>query len=163
MTGGQGRPGQETVIFVTTRLLPDRKETPVGTPQAAGPDTRVTPPVSLTPEQTASMRREYVNSDPMVNELSKSIVAIERDLITQQALVKEHPRLSQEQAALVDLKDKLVSRRRELEKEFDNGLTARTGGSLDRQDGKWQENNHHSHVHECGPGGCPGGDRQQTA
>lgn len=128
--GAQGRPGQETVIFVTTHLLPDRKETPVGTPQAAGPDTRVAPPASPTPEQTASRRREYVNSDPMVNELSKSIVAMERDLITQQALVKEHPRLSQEQAALADLKDKLGSRRRDLEKEFDDGLTARTGGSL---------------------------------
>ena len=127
--GAQGRPGQETVIFVTTHLIPDRKETPVGTPQAAGPDARVAPPASQTPEQTASMRREYVNSDPMVNELSKSIVAMERDLIAQQAPPLQEYRPT-DPPALVDLKDKLVSRRRELEKEFDDGLTARTGGSL---------------------------------
>ena len=139
MPGAQGRPGQETVIFVTTHLLQDRNTASVGAPQAAGPDARVAPPVSPTPEQTASMRREYVNSDPMVSELSKSIVAMERDLITQQALVKEHPRLAQEQAALVDLKDKLVSRRRELEQEFDNQLTKRLGEQTgNRAEGRQQ-------------------------
>jgi len=55
--------------------------------------------VELSPEQKVSLRREYVNSDPMVSELSKTIVSMERDLITQQALVKMHPRLSEELTA----------------------------------------------------------------
>ena len=81
--------------------------------------------VELSPEQKVSLRREYVNSDPMVSELSKSIVSMERDLITQQALVKEHPRLSQELAALESLKAKLADKRKELEQEYDSGLEAR--------------------------------------
>ena len=70
MPGTQGQPGQETVIFVTTRLIPDRKETPVGTPQAAGPDARVAPPVSPTPEQTHHDKRQVL--------LDARVIAIER-------------------------------------------------------------------------------------
>jgi succinoglycan biosynthesis transport protein ExoP len=82
--------------------------------------------VEPSPEQMVSMRREYVNSDPMVAELSKSIVGMERDLITQQSLMgAAHPKLSQEQTALENFKNKLVAKRKELEQEYDSGLDSR--------------------------------------
>ena len=40
--------------------------------------------LELSPEQMVGLRREYVNSNPMVAELSKSIVAMEQDLIVAQ-------------------------------------------------------------------------------
>jgi type II secretory pathway component GspD/PulD (secretin)/beta-lactamase regulating signal transducer with metallopeptidase domain len=119
-----GGPGQETAIFVTAHVVQDENETPRPAPQEPGPNVRVVPPASLTPEQIAQMRREYVNSDPMVTEFSKRIVAMERDLVTQQALVKENrPKLEQEQAAIDNLKKKIEAKRQELEKQFDNNLT----------------------------------------
>jgi capsular exopolysaccharide synthesis family protein len=98
--------------------------------QKIGAETNVklldeTAKVELATEQNASLRTTYVNSDPMVSELSKSIVSMERDLITQQALVKEHPRLSQELAALEGLKAKLADKRKELEDEYDSGAVTR--------------------------------------
>jgi capsular exopolysaccharide synthesis family protein len=60
----------------------------------------------------------------MVAELSKSIVEMERDLITQQALIRVHPKLSQEQTALENLKKALEAKRQELEKESDSRLEA---------------------------------------
>jgi hypothetical protein len=61
-----------------------------------------------------NLRREYVNSNPMVAELSRSIVEMERGLITQQSLITSHPRLSQEQTALENLKKTLEAKRQEL-------------------------------------------------
>jgi small-conductance mechanosensitive channel len=81
--------------------------------------------VDLSTEQRMSLRRAQVNSDPMVSELSKTIVAMERDLITREAAVRDHPTLVQEQAALDNLKKRLDAKRQELEKEFDDGLQAR--------------------------------------
>jgi succinoglycan biosynthesis transport protein ExoP len=81
--------------------------------------------VEVPPEQMVSLRREYVNSDPMVAEWSKSIVSMERDLIMQQALIRDHPRLAQEQAALESLTAKLDTKRQGLEQEYDRMLEAR--------------------------------------
>ncbi|MCX5647394.1 MAG: polysaccharide biosynthesis tyrosine autokinase [Phycisphaerae bacterium] len=76
----------------------------------------------LPSEQVVRQRREYVNSDPMVAELSRTIVSMERDLITQQALIKEHPRLAQEQTALENLKTRLAAKCKEIEDEYDKRL-----------------------------------------
>jgi len=81
--------------------------------------------VELSPEQIVSARREYVNSDPMVAELSKRVVEMDRDLITRQALLVKHPTLSQEQTALENMKKTLEAKRKELEQEFDSTLEAR--------------------------------------
>jgi polysaccharide biosynthesis transport protein len=82
--------------------------------------------VDLSPEQAMNMRRDHVNSDPMVAEWSRTIVGMERDLITEQSKMKvDHPKLSQEQVALDSLKQKLADKKKELEQEFDNGLEAR--------------------------------------
>ena len=99
-------------------------------PQKIAAETNVsllekTEKVELSPEQAMSLRREYVNSNPMVAELSRSIVEMERDLIMQQALIKDHPKLSQEQAALESFKKTLEAKRQELEKEADSSVEAR--------------------------------------
>jgi capsular exopolysaccharide synthesis family protein len=80
--------------------------------------------VELSPEQVVNLRREYVNSNPMVAELSRSIVEMERDLITQRSLITSHPKLSQEETALENLKEALKAKRQELEKESDSRLEA---------------------------------------
>jgi capsular exopolysaccharide synthesis family protein len=82
--------------------------------------------VDLSPEQVVSLRREYVNSDPMVAELSRSVVEMERDLIiAQQTLNTGHPTLVRTQATLETFKKRLEGKRQELEKEYDGGLEGR--------------------------------------
>jgi succinoglycan biosynthesis transport protein ExoP len=81
--------------------------------------------IDLSPEQVVTARREYVNADPMVTELTKRIVEMKRDLIQQQVVVKDHPRLVQEQAALGSMEKSLEAKRKELEQEFDSTLDAR--------------------------------------
>ena len=81
--------------------------------------------VDVAPEEKIRRRREYVNSDPMVSEWSKSIVVMERELEMQKVLVKDnYPKLTQQQMALEHLKAKLKTKTEELEKEFDDGLQA---------------------------------------
>jgi capsular exopolysaccharide synthesis family protein len=81
--------------------------------------------VDVAPEEKIRRRREYVNSDPMVSEWSKSIVVMERELEMQKVIVKDnYPKLVQQQAALENLKAKLKTKTEELGKEFDDGLQA---------------------------------------
>ena len=82
--------------------------------------------VAPSPEQMVSGRREYVNSDPMVAELSKSIVAMERDLlVSAQTLQAGHPTLVRTQATLDTFKKRLEDKRQALEQEYDSGLAGR--------------------------------------
>ncbi len=82
--------------------------------------------VELSPDQVVNDRRAYVNSDPMVAELSKSIVATEKDLIVaQQALNAGHPSLVRLQATLDTFKKTLENKKKELEQEYDGGLEGR--------------------------------------
>ncbi len=82
--------------------------------------------VDLSPEQVISLRREYVNSDPMVAELTKSIVATEKDLIVaQQTLNAGHPTLVRIQAMLDTFRKTLENKRKELGQEYDSGLEGR--------------------------------------
>ena len=82
--------------------------------------------VAPSPEQMVSGRREYVNSDPMVAELSKSIVAMERDLlVSEQTLQAGHPTLVRTQATLDTFKKRLEDKRQALEQEYDSGLAGR--------------------------------------
>jgi succinoglycan biosynthesis transport protein ExoP len=78
---------------------------------------------SLSPDEVVAKRREYVNTNPMVSELSTSVVEMERDLLAaQQALARGNPVLAQKQAALDAFKQTLDEQREELEAEFDQGL-----------------------------------------
>lgn len=78
---------------------------------------------SVSPEQLVVRRREQVNADPMVRELSARIVEMERDiLIAQQTLMPGNPVLVRNQATLEAFKQTLENKRRELEDEFDAGL-----------------------------------------
>jgi len=82
--------------------------------------------VSLTPDQLVAVRKEYVNSDPMITELSASIVQMERDiLVAKQNLKADNPVLIQREQLLETFRNTLEAKRQELEKEFDEGLDER--------------------------------------
>jgi capsular exopolysaccharide synthesis family protein len=82
--------------------------------------------LDLSPEQAMTQRREYVNSNPMVAELSKRVVAMEQDLIiAQQTHQQGHPGLVQMQATLEAFKKRLDDKRQGLEVEFDSGMEGR--------------------------------------
>ncbi|UCD51010.1 MAG: polysaccharide biosynthesis tyrosine autokinase [Phycisphaerales bacterium] len=81
---------------------------------------------SLTPDQLVAARKEYVNSDPMIAELSASIVQMEHDLlVAKQSLNPGNPVLIQRQQLRETFKQTLDQKRQELEKEFDDGLEER--------------------------------------
>ncbi len=82
--------------------------------------------LDLSPEQAMLQRREYVNSNPLVSELSKRVVAMEQDLIVaQQTHQPGHPTLVQIQAVLEAFKKRLDAQRQELELEYDSGMEGR--------------------------------------
>jgi len=84
------------------------------------------PNVPVSPEQVLATRTAYVNSDPMVTELSTSIVQMERGLIaTQQTRTSANPAVAQSEAMLAAFKTRLEERRRTLEEEFDASLANR--------------------------------------
>jgi capsular exopolysaccharide synthesis family protein len=67
------------------------------------------------------MRNQYVNSDPMVQELTRNIVQLERDLITtKQTLKPQNPALVQQQEILDAFQSRLEDRREEVTKDFDD-------------------------------------------
>ena len=80
----------------------------------------------LSPEQAVNLRREYVDSSPMVAELSKRVVAMEQDLIVaQQTHQPGYPALVQMEATLAAFKKRLDDKRQELELEYDSGMDGR--------------------------------------
>ncbi len=82
--------------------------------------------VDLSPEQAMVQRREYVNSNPLMSELSKRVVGMEQDLIVaQQTHLPGHPTLVQIQAVLEAFKKRLATQRQELELEYDSGMEGR--------------------------------------
>ncbi len=82
--------------------------------------------IELSPEQVMSQRRDYVNSNPMVAELSKRVVGMEQDLmIAQQTHQQGHPLLMQLQTTLDAFNKRLDAKRQELELEFDSGMEGR--------------------------------------
>ncbi len=82
--------------------------------------------LDLSPEQAVSLRREYVNSNPLVSELSKSAVALEQDLIVaQQTHQPGHPELVRRQAILEAFTKRLDEQRQKLEQEYDSGMDSR--------------------------------------
>jgi capsular exopolysaccharide synthesis family protein len=84
------------------------------------------PNIPISTEQILATRTAYVNSDPMVTELSTSIVQMERSLIAaQQTRTAANPAVTQSEAMLAAFKARLEERRRTLEEEFDANLQVR--------------------------------------
>jgi len=89
---------------------------------------------SLSPDQLVAVRKEYVDSDPMIGRLSESIVEMERDmLIARQTLAPGSPALKQREQLLETFKQSLETKRQELEQEFDEGLDERLKDAADQR------------------------------
>ncbi|MBC8469704.1 MAG: polysaccharide biosynthesis tyrosine autokinase [Planctomycetes bacterium] len=78
------------------------------------------PEQGIEPEEMIRIRNEYVNSNPAVQELTRTIIQLERDLImAQQNLSVENPALRQKQELIDAFQLRLKDEREEAEKEFD--------------------------------------------
>ena len=76
---------------------------------------------SIAPEELLKMRNEFSNSDPIILELTRSIVQLERDLIVaKQTMMPENPALKQKQELLDAFQLRLEEKRQELAKKFDD-------------------------------------------
>lgn len=72
------------------------------------------------PDELLSKRNERINSDPTVQELVRSVVRLEQDLIAaRQLMTPENPLLKQKEEFLVSFKKCLDEKRREVAKDFD--------------------------------------------
>ncbi|MHC4243054.1 MAG: polysaccharide biosynthesis tyrosine autokinase [Planctomycetota bacterium] len=78
------------------------------------------PDQGIEPEEMIRIRNEYMNSDPGVQELTRTIIQLERDLImAQQNLSVENPVLQQKQELIDAFQLRLKEEREEAAKEFD--------------------------------------------
>lgn len=76
---------------------------------------------AIAPEELLKLRSEYINGDPMVQELARSIVQLERELIaTEQRLQPENPALIQQQELLDAYQSRLEEKRKQVAKDFDD-------------------------------------------
>jgi len=75
---------------------------------------------TIAPEELLTMRSQYVNSDPMVQELTRSIVQLERDLlVAKQTLKPANPALQQKQELLNAFQSRVEEKRQEIGNRFD--------------------------------------------
>lgn len=82
------------------------------------------------PEQLMAARKEYINADSMVKELTKSIVELKRDmLIAKQRLAPENPELARQQQLLTTFEESLKLKEAELTQEFEAQVADRTSVS----------------------------------
>jgi capsular exopolysaccharide synthesis family protein len=76
---------------------------------------------AIAPEELLRIRNEYVSSDPTIQELTRNIVQLERELIiAEQTLVPNNPVLKQKQNVLDAFQSRLKSKREEIAKNFDD-------------------------------------------
>jgi len=79
------------------------------------------------PEQLMAARKEYINADSMVTELTRNIVELKRDmLIAKQKLAPENPELARQQQLLTVFEANLKEKEEELTQEFEAQVAART-------------------------------------
>lgn len=82
---------------------------------------------NATPEQLIAARKEYINADSMVKELTKNIVELKRDmLIAKQKLAPENPELARQQQLLTVFEENLKEKEKELTQEFEVQVADRT-------------------------------------
>jgi len=85
---------------------------------------------SIAPEDLLKMRNESINSDPMILELTRSIVELERGLIiAKQTLTAENPAINQQQQMLDAFQLRLKEKRQELSDIFDDMVKAQISKS----------------------------------
>lgn len=78
------------------------------------------PEQGIEPEEMLRIRNEYINSNPAVRELTRTIIQLERDLImAQQNLSVENPVLQQKQELIDAFQLRLKEEHEEVAKEFD--------------------------------------------
>ncbi|MBW7992479.1 MAG: polysaccharide biosynthesis tyrosine autokinase [Planctomycetes bacterium] len=78
------------------------------------------PDQGIEPEEMLRIRNEYINSNPAVQELTRTIIQLERDLImAQQSFSVENPVLQQKQELIDAFQLRLKEEREEVAKEFD--------------------------------------------
>ncbi len=83
---------------------------------------------AMAPEELLKIRNEYINSDPTVQELTRSIVQFERDLITaKQLLAPTNPILEQKQQLLNSFQTRLEEKREEIAQNFDDIFSKEIG------------------------------------
>lgn len=77
------------------------------------------PEQGIEPEEMLRIRNEYINSNPAVHELTRTIIQLERELImAQQNLSVENPILKQKQELIDAFQLRLKDKREEVEEEF---------------------------------------------
>jgi capsular exopolysaccharide synthesis family protein len=85
------------------------------------------PEQSITPEDLLEMRNKHVNSDPTVQELTRTIVQLDQDLIVaEQTLAPQNPALQQKRDLLNAFKSRLEDRRQEASQSFDDLVSQTT-------------------------------------
>jgi capsular exopolysaccharide synthesis family protein len=78
------------------------------------------------PEQLMAARKEYINADSMVKELTRNIVELKRDmLIARQRLAPENPEIVRQQQLLTVFEESLNAKEKELTQEFEAQVAAR--------------------------------------
>ncbi len=78
------------------------------------------PQRALEPEEMLRIRNEYINADPSVQQLSREIIQLDRDIIVaKQTLAPENPDIQQKQELLEAFQARLEEKRQEIAEEFD--------------------------------------------
>jgi capsular exopolysaccharide synthesis family protein len=75
------------------------------------------------PEQLMSARKEFVSRDPTVQEMTKTVIAMQRDLmVAKQSLTAGNPELARKQQLLDTFTKSLEDKQKELEKTFEEQM-----------------------------------------
>jgi len=76
---------------------------------------------AIAPQELIGRRTEYINTNPMVQELTRSIVQLEQQLIeARQTLGQGNPALKQKEELLTAFQSRLGQTKQEVEKDFEN-------------------------------------------
>jgi succinoglycan biosynthesis transport protein ExoP len=82
---------------------------------------------AITPQELLERRTEHINTDPMVQELTRRIVQLEQDLIeAQQTLGPGNPALKQREQLLQAFRSRLEAKQQELTKGFEDMISKET-------------------------------------
>jgi type II secretory pathway component GspD/PulD (secretin) len=115
-------------IFITATRVPDISEIVPSSDGIKSTDSSSqsrTLTTSISAQQVADARRSHTSSDPLVQELAKSIVDLEKERIAlHQTLAPSHPTLRQKQDVLETLQHRLAERRAVLEDEYNASVKA---------------------------------------
>ncbi len=87
-----------------------------------------TPSQTITPDVVLERRTQYVNSNPMIQELTRSIVQLEQQLLAaKQTLGPGNPTLKQQEELLEASRSRLAGKQQELEKDFEAVISKEVG------------------------------------